>query len=49
MIENATVLGANFTAKTFIYIGDQNAPPPPPRAAAPRPAGGGRKDGGGLE
>lgn len=46
-------LDARFTAKTFIYIGDQNAPAAAPSAAAPRPApagaGGGRKDAGGVE
>ncbi len=39
-------LGANFTAKTFIYLGDVEpaTPAPGPKAAAPKVAGGAKKE-----
>jgi type IV pilus assembly protein PilO len=39
-------LGANFTAKTFIYLGDQEPAAPPPGKAKPQPAPGGKKEAG---
>jgi type IV pilus assembly protein PilO len=45
-------LGANFTAKTFIYLGDIEAAPAPGSKPKAPPAGGGAKKekaGGGLE
>jgi len=37
-------LGANFTAKTFIYLGDQEPAAPPPGKPKPKPAPGGKKE-----
>ncbi len=36
-------LGANFTAKTFIYLGDTEPAAPAPPKPGPRPAGGAKK------
>ncbi|HVO50299.1 MAG TPA: type 4a pilus biogenesis protein PilO [Thermoanaerobaculia bacterium] len=44
--QGGRTLGANFTAKTFIYLGDTDsnaAGAPAPKKAAPRPAGGAAK------
>jgi type IV pilus assembly protein PilO len=49
--QGGRTLGANFVAKTFIYLGDNEAVPAAtaPKPKAPPKPGGGRKDVGGLE
>ena len=47
--QGGRTLGANFTAKTFIYLGDTEAATPPggakaPPKAAPKPAGAAKKE-----
>jgi type IV pilus assembly protein PilO len=42
-------LGAKFTAKTFIYLGDQEAAPPPPPKGRTKPAAPAGKEQGGIE